>query len=248
MRSAFDGHLPRVGNCLNCSLPFTYQLCRARTQKFCKPSCYFAYRKARMMPPVPCVDCGAGVKRKLRRERCDKCRKNAPKTPCFMAKCEVCGTETKRNGFRKGLTRFCSYKCKYEADRRYLTIYCALCGKPRTGAPGVVKNLQYCSPICVAKSRRETEPERHVREALGRLAIPFIPQHRVGRYTIDFFLPLLNVAVEVDGAYWHSPEKDAKKDRALSRVNIQVIRLPFSSSDKFLRSDVYGHLRKRLKT
>lgn len=87
-----------------------------------------------------------------------------------------------------------------------------------------------------------------MREALGRLAIPFIPQHRIGRYVIDFFLPLMNVAVEVDGNYWHTPEKDAKKDRALSQVNIQVIRLPFANSDKFVRSNVYERLRKQLKT
>lgn len=90
-------------------------------------------------------------------------------------------------------------------------------------------------------------PERRVRQALERMALIFIPQHRVGRYTIDFYLPLLNLAVEVDGDYWHTPEKDAKKDRALSQANIQVIRLRFSDSKKFVRSNVDALLLKQLK-
>ena len=147
---------------------------------------------------------------------------------------------------------FCSYACKYKADERRMVVVCRLCGNERTGPPHIVKNHEYCSPECVRKSRRETRPERHIRLALEQLGIAFIPQHSIGRYSIDFFLPLLSVALEVDGAYWHQQEKtkqrDAKRDSFLLQQGIKTVRLQFDSNDSFLKLDATTLVRRSLFT
>ena len=47
---------------------------------------------------------------------------------------------------------------------------------------------------------------------------------------IDFYLPDLNLAVELDGVHWHSrpevQERDAAKDRACARDGVRVLRIP----------------------
>jgi len=49
---------------------------------------------------------------------------------------------------------------------------------------------------------------------LSGLGIAFVPQHEVGLYTWDFFLPDHRVLIDVDGEYWHSDRKRSAKDRA----------------------------------
>lgn len=41
--------------------------------------------------------------------------------------------------------------------------------------------------------------------------LPFYMQYPVGRRFVDFGDPVTKIAIEVDGAAYHSPEKDAKK-------------------------------------
>lgn len=76
----------------------------------------------------------------------------------------------------------------------------------------------------LAQKGHETSIERIMRLALERENINFLPQHRVGRYFIDFAILSHRIAVEVDGAYWHNPEKDAKRDADLLALGWRVIR------------------------
>lgn len=48
-----------------------------------------------------------------------------------------------------------------------------------------------------------TVPERRVQEELTRRGIEFIPEHPLGKWCVDIFIPSLNMAVFVDGCYWH---------------------------------------------
>jgi very-short-patch-repair endonuclease len=62
-----------------------------------------------------------------------------------------------------------------------------------------------------------------------------IPEHRVGRFSVDLALPLLNVAVELDGEYWHSLPKmidrDRRKDEALQAAGWSVVRVVIHRTD-----------------
>jgi very-short-patch-repair endonuclease len=111
-----------------------------------------------------------------------------------------------------------------------MTIHCRLCGKARTGPPSKVKKLIYCSPECARKMRHETEPERLVREALQSAGISFIAEHTIHIYSLDFFLPSLNLDIEVDGEYWHQSKevqiKDIVRDFRLKQCGITTLRLP----------------------
>jgi len=46
-----------------------------------------------------------------------------------------------------------------------------------------------------------------VADALTILDIDYEPQHRIARFTVDFFVPALSLAIEVQGDYWHANPK-----------------------------------------
>jgi len=66
-------------------------------------------------------------------------------------------------------------------------------------------------------------------DALERHGVIVVRQRRLGRYAIDGFVPEWNLAIEVDGAYWHSlPEmvaRDVRKDRYLRTRGLKVARI-----------------------
>src|SRR5690606_8268739 len=60
-----------------------------------------------------------------------------------------------------------------------------------------------------------------------------------GRLLVDFLLPDLGIAIEVDGAYWHpDPVKDARKTAALQRAGLAVVR--FGETELNETPNVYG--------
>lgn len=90
---------------------------------------------------------------------------------------------------------------------------------------------KFCSPRCYRRFTGETEPERIVRLALIELGIAFHQEHAVPgwRYPVDFFLPALNTALEVDEPYWHNTAKgrrqDERKTLFLQSRGYRVLRL-----------------------
>jgi len=53
------------------------------------------------------------------------------------------------------------------------------------------------------ENRRETEPERKVREWLNNNDIAYIQEHPIDNYFVDFYLTEYNQVIEVFGDYWH---------------------------------------------
>lgn len=58
------------------------------------------------------------------------------------------------------------------------------------------------------------------------VGLTMFPQVPVFNYFLDFANPFLKVAIECDGAQWHDPEKDAKRDRKLEREGWTIYRVP----------------------
>ena len=54
---------------------------------------------------------------------------------------------------------------------------------------------------------KNTSIELMVADALTVLGIVYQPQYRIERFTVDFFVPALTLAIEVQGDYWHANPK-----------------------------------------
>ena len=82
------------------------------------------------------------------------------------------------------------------------------------------QKLRDASPARLAQFRRkETGPERQVREMLEQLGAPFQQEAPLGHYTVDFLLDGPRLVIQADGDYWHAnpttypSPTDAQKDR-----------------------------------
>lgn len=121
--------------------------------------------------------------------------------------------------------------------RVYVERPCCVCGTPMRVPRDWASAKRHCSYQCASVTRlnkwRETRPEssleRLTRLALTELGIEFEQEYTGFKpYAIDFFVSP-NIALECDGAFWHSlpanKRRDARKDAYLSRKGITVIRL-----------------------
>lgn len=82
----------------------------------------------------------------------------------------------------------------------------------------------------VAGLTRPTSIERTTMVILDTLGVEYKPQHLIGRYVVDFYVPSRNLVIECDGSYWHSlpgaSEKDAQRDAWMIDKGYTVLRLP----------------------
>lgn len=141
--------------------------------------------------------------------------------------CENCSKVfTAKRAYRDS-RRYCSAKCGDLARQRRVEVICAHCGKSfQERIPVIERGRKFCGTRC-AKLHRPTGIEIAIRNELARLRIQFIPEYRVGRYSIDVFIPSANLAIECDGAYWHrdKSEHDKKRDEYLYSKGIATLRL-----------------------
>jgi len=140
--------------------------------------------------------------------------------------CKCCGEEIKSK-YKKKNSVFCSKLCniKFMIDNRRLQ-YCEHCGKEiHNGFNG----KRFCSFSCSRKFRGETRIEKPVREYFEQENIHFEQEKKFNNYLADFFIPSMNLVIEVDGGYWHSSEKaiksDSKKDKLLTSLGHKVLRI-----------------------
>ena len=62
-------------------------------------------------------------------------------------------------------------------------------------------------------------------DALHKLGFSYLVEYPIGRYSVDFALPLMFVVIEVDGRYWHRDKtRDLRKERFLRKYGWHVIR------------------------
>jgi very-short-patch-repair endonuclease len=94
------------------------------------------------------------------------------------------------------------------------------------------------------RSGYRTDIEAITEEALQNMEIDYEFEYRIGRYSIDYYLPQYAIAIECDGEYWHRnrEEKDAEKDKYLEERGFTVLRL-FGPD---IRDDIQSLLDKKL--
>lgn len=122
--------------------------------------------------------------------------------------------------------RHCSEQCR----RPPVILTCPTCAIEFRVQPSMVgSGNRFCSARCYRRFTGETGPERNARLILELEGIEFIQEYVVPgwRYPVDFLLPELNTALEIDEPYWHERTKarDERKTRFLESRGLCVVRL-----------------------
>lgn len=207
----------------------------AKGRPYCCRECYDASRGEEVKKV--CVGCKNefSVKKSIenRYNYCSlSCKRSFSES--FLKDCATCGRPFRQGAsdLARGLIRkHCSEECR----RPVHTFSCETCGKVKRRCPSDSAR-RFCCLSCYRKSGSATSLEIAVSECLKSLGIEFSPEHKVGRYSIDFAIMAERIAVEADGSYWHNESKDKKRDAALLSLGWVTARVPelefLASSDK----------------
>lgn len=143
----------------------------------------------------------------------------------YIVKCSQCGAEMKSLTYgpnKKYVCPDCQYKRKVkhrevEAD----LLDCLTTKSDRRFAKAVeemrkqTKNFeQYSKAIRLAQTAAErygSVPEAMVAIELLQLGYRVIPQQKIGKYHVDFYLPDEKIVVEVDGSIYHQKQRDNRE-------------------------------------
>lgn len=223
--------------------------------RYCSYECRGAAQDVRVT--YTCEWCGKRFKHSRTRPRrfCSReCWKEYFRQPVY-ATCERCGQQfPAKDRNHPERSRFCSYECRYPGvkrvacqrcgklfyphgrdDRKYcsedcrrppLYVTCQNCGKVFRSAPAY--NKKFCSVRCYRTFTGETEPEKNFRLCLTEIGEEFEQEVPLAKYPVDFYLPRVNLAVEIDSIYWHRNRQktDAAKMKRLTDRGYRVIRVP----------------------
>ena len=187
---------------------------------FCSRACYDADRKRKVTKACP-VCAESFTVNESQAWKYTVCSVACRTADTKYVDCDRCGTRFRAE---KHLNRqFCSETCR----RPPVSAECLTCGIEFRREPGEATR-RFCSFACYRKFRGETTLEACVRVALEGLGIPFEQEFPVGRWSVDFALTGLGVALEADGAYWHEAraDQDRQRDAAIEFAGWRVIRLP----------------------
>ena len=196
-------------------------------RRFCSRVCYESGRAERIekVCPVCTKAFVVPVATAHRFTVCSQaCRPHGTYVPCPR-----CGKAFYSRG---GRLKFCSEACR----RPPVLTTCENCGTEYRREPAVAS--RFCCFACYRAFTGETTIERRVRLALEGIAAPFTQEQRVGRWSLDFAIPEQQLAIEVDGNYWHDPEKDARRDARLAEHGWRIIRIPEASLDLMTDSEL----------
>jgi very-short-patch-repair endonuclease len=103
-----------------------------------------------------------------------------------------------------------------------------------------MKNPEYVQYV-LQSHKQISKPQRSVFCQLSRAGIRgHRLEYPVGRYSVDIAFPKLWLAVEIDGHYWHSlnRNRDRRKTRYLRRNGWEVLRFPARKSSGLLLLEV----------
>ena len=205
---------------------------------------------------LACARCGGPITGRQRlgqqRKYCSfqcRCR------PRIFFTCQCCGTPLQRPKQRK----FCSVRCSSKMPTKRFgqdhprwqpkTLKpCEWCGGPMLLTPWLSSRQRFCSNRCrgswsVRQKRLITKPEKMFAEELCRQGIRFERNAPIDRFTVDFLLCDAAIAIEVDGAYWHSLPTQIVRDKIKEGVlrDSGIVLLRFSQRQ--VESDLSGCIR-----
>lgn len=143
--------------------------------------------------------------------------------------CPVCDKQFQFRRAEMNRRRYCSRRCHSIARTKRTDIPCPTCGHIRSLRDSeIARGRVFCGMRCF-RLHRPTSIELAVQSKLTSLKIVFTPEHRIGRWSIDIFIPSANLAIECDGEYWHKRTRDIQRDQYkedfLLRHGIRVLRL-----------------------
>lgn len=211
---------------------------------YCSRTCFHADRAEKQRENAKphivrsCITCGkqfTDPKHPTRVYCSRECMNQRKRSTRIVKICITCGKEFEVPPSLGHLAR-CSFECGREPHFKP----CEVCGTTFQVKTGRLDSAKYCSKACYAidwvKNLRKrmrlngpTKPERKVRDALDQLGIQYVAEKRFKTYLVDFFLPDHDIALEVDGDYWHtlpsSKDRDARKDKFLCRKGYRVVRI-----------------------
>lgn len=219
-----------ICTCEQCGKHYEVSAVHALTAKYCSRDCQNAAR--RRLLTLTCEQCGVEYSARPSAIKghkvCSVACRDALKTKRVLCVCEQCGKEHAVHRFRADRARFCSQSCRAIFINTRATLRCLECGKEyRVKRYRVREGSRFCSKACAQRHKGETSIEAAIRHALDALDIAYLPQHPIGRYSADFFLPQVGVLIETDGTYWHSldPARDARRDAWMRRRGYTTIRI-----------------------
>jgi very-short-patch-repair endonuclease len=67
--------------------------------------------------------------------------------------------------------------------------------------------------VIMAQKGFSSSIERRMKKLLEQAHIPFVQQHPILCYFVDFAIPELKIAIECDGHYWHNPKSKREQNR-----------------------------------
>ena len=188
-------------------------------RKYCSRTCYDAAHAPELVAKT-CLQCGNTFQVSAAiANRYTVCSRACRVSETKYTICERCG---KVFVAEKRLNRhYCSEECRRPPVFRA----CDTCGVSFRMLPSDI-DRRFCSLSCYHKTQGETSIEKKVRLALTALGVGFTQEARMGRYSVDFILPALRLALEVDGKYWHRDVKrDTRKTSYLNSRGWQVLRI-----------------------
>ena len=219
----------------------------------------------------------------------DKCARKTVKEKQLQkrtgtnAPCKVCGTEIYISKNSK-TTKYCSRKCANQGQTVPLVeVKCSneFCNNTCTRSPRQLERIKeksingpFCSVRCnnvfrsqkasVLNITKNTKPELKFKSLLEQSGIEFIfqkslPWKRGWKKWYDFYIPSLNLLIEVDGIYWHgkgvldkdldirqrqSRENDILKNTLALKLGYNLLRIWEDDLDKFNINTIYSYDKK----
>lgn len=165
----------------------------------------------------------------------------------FLVPCAKCGTEVKAYSYGRKheyLCPDCRYKRKVKRREVEADLLDTLTTKSDRRLMAAVDKMRkqtrhfedYSKDVEVAGKAREkfdSIPEAMVAIELLHLGYRIIPQQKVGRYHVDFYLPEEKIVVEVDGSIYH--QKQTNRDAIIQLslgLDVKIVHIPAELIEK----------------
>lgn len=109
----------------------------------------------------------------------------------------------------------------------------------------IKRSYEWSQKNILPSSSKNTKPELLFKNILEELNLEFQQQKSVGKYKCDFYIPIYNVIVEIDGDYWHANPSIFKEYDLIGPKNILAKDIWASDNQKnqFILNEGFNLLR-----